>query len=51
MQISRSLLSNPALKAATVLAVSALALTACTNASETGTRRRGLRFGQRRGQL
>ncbi|MDI3240019.1 ABC transporter substrate-binding protein [Arthrobacter sp. AL08] len=37
MQISRSLLSNPALKAATVLAVSALALTACTNASETGT--------------
>ena len=37
MQISRSLLSNPALKAATVLAVSALALSACTNASETGT--------------
>ena len=37
MQISRSLLSTPALKAATVLAVSALALSACTNASETGT--------------
>ena len=36
MQISRSLLNNPALKAATVLAVSALALSACTNASETG---------------
>ena len=37
MQISRSLLSNSKLKAATVLAVGALALSACTNASETGT--------------
>ncbi len=37
MQISRSLLSTSAIKAATVLAVGALALTACTNASETGT--------------
>jgi len=36
MQISPSLLSNPAMKVATVLAVGALALTACTNASETG---------------
>ena len=34
MQISRSLLSNPRLKAAAVLAVGALALTACTNASQ-----------------
>jgi len=37
MQTSRSFLSHPALKTATVLAVSALALSACTNASETGT--------------
>jgi polar amino acid transport system substrate-binding protein len=37
MQISRSLLSNTKLKAAVVLAVGALALSACTNASETGT--------------
>jgi polar amino acid transport system substrate-binding protein len=37
MQISRSLLSNTTLKAAVVLAAGALALSACTNASETGT--------------
>src|SRR6476620_1018344 len=37
MQISRSLLSKSTLKAATVLAVGALALSACTNASETGS--------------
>ncbi|XAS63514.1 ABC transporter substrate-binding protein [Pseudarthrobacter sp. So.54] len=37
MQISRSLLSTSTLKAATVFAVGALALTACTNASETAT--------------
>lgn len=37
MQISRSLLSNSKAKAAVVLAVGALALTACTNASQTGT--------------
>ena len=36
MQISRSLLSNSKLKTATVLAIGALALSACTNASETG---------------
>ncbi|MGY2745279.1 ABC transporter substrate-binding protein [Pseudarthrobacter sp. O4] len=36
MQISRSLLSNSRLKTATVLAIGALALSACTNASETG---------------
>jgi polar amino acid transport system substrate-binding protein len=36
MQISRSPLSNSKLKAATVLAIGALALSACTNASETG---------------
>ncbi|WP_427129535.1 ABC transporter substrate-binding protein [Pseudarthrobacter sp. S9] len=36
MQISRSLLSSPKLKAATVLAIGALALSACTNASEKG---------------
>ncbi len=51
MQISPSLLSNPALKVATVLAVSALALTACTNASETGTGGAATRFRQCRGQL
>lgn len=37
MQISRSLLSGPKLTAATVLAIGALALSGCTNASETGT--------------
>ncbi|MEQ4518710.1 ABC transporter substrate-binding protein [Pseudarthrobacter sp. B907] len=37
MQISRSLLSNSKVKAAAVLAVGVLALSACTNASETGT--------------
>lgn len=36
MQISRSLLSNSKVKTATVLAIGALALSACTNASETG---------------
>lgn len=36
MQISRSLLSNSKLKTAAVLAIGALALSACTNASETG---------------
>jgi polar amino acid transport system substrate-binding protein len=35
MQISRSLLGNSKLKAATVLAIGALALSACTNASES----------------
>ncbi|MCB5293132.1 ABC transporter substrate-binding protein [Arthrobacter sp. SO3] len=34
MQISRLLLSTPTLKAATVLAIGALSLSACTNASE-----------------
>src|SRR6478752_6051011 len=37
MQISRSLLTNSKVKAAAVLAIGALALSACTNASETGT--------------
>ncbi|MET3920249.1 transporter substrate-binding domain-containing protein, partial [Arthrobacter sp. UYEF20] len=37
MQISRSLLSNSRLKTATVLAIGALALSACTNASQSGT--------------
>jgi polar amino acid transport system substrate-binding protein len=37
MQISRLLLSTSTLKAATVLAIGALSLSACTNASETGT--------------
>ena len=37
MQISRSLLSTSTLKAATVLAIGALSLSACTNASESGT--------------
>jgi len=36
MQTSRSLLSNSKLKAATVLAIGVMALSACTNASETG---------------
>ena len=36
MQISRSLVSNSKLKAAAVLAIGALALSACTNASEAG---------------
>ncbi|MFC9350605.1 ABC transporter substrate-binding protein [Arthrobacter sp. NPDC057013] len=35
MQISRSLVGNSRLKAATVLAIGALALSACTNASES----------------
>jgi polar amino acid transport system substrate-binding protein len=35
MQISRSLLGNSKLKAVTVLAIGALALSACTNASES----------------
>lgn len=35
MQISRSLMGNSRLKAATVLAIGALALSACTNASES----------------
>ncbi|MFP3461990.1 ABC transporter substrate-binding protein [Arthrobacter globiformis] len=35
MQISRSLMGNSKLKAATVLAIGALALSACTNASES----------------
>jgi polar amino acid transport system substrate-binding protein len=35
MQISRSLVGNSKLKAATVLAIGALALSACTNASES----------------
>jgi polar amino acid transport system substrate-binding protein len=37
MQISRTLLGSSKLKAATVLAIGALALSACTNASQTGT--------------
>ena len=37
MKISRSLVGNSKLKAATVLAIGALALSACTNASETAT--------------
>ncbi|MDI3211299.1 ABC transporter substrate-binding protein [Arthrobacter sp. AL12] len=37
MQISRSLLSTSTLKAAAVLAIGALSLSACTNASESGT--------------
>ncbi len=37
MQISRSILSTSTFKAAALLAVGALALTGCTNASETGT--------------
>jgi len=36
MQISRSFLGSSKVKAATLLAVGALALSACTNASETG---------------
>ncbi|GAP56423.1 glutamine-binding periplasmic protein [Arthrobacter sp. Hiyo6] len=37
MQISRTLLGSSKLKAATVLAIGALALSACTNASQSGT--------------